>query len=62
MVEFLNSIIFKIMSPTATKNSDTKDDVKISKSEKRKKSETSSKAEKDTSSKVAEAGEDGQHL
>ena len=58
MVEFLNSIIFKIMSPTATKNSDTKDDVKISKSEKRKKS----KAEKDTSSEVAEAGEDGQHL
>jgi len=35
------------MSPTATKDSDTKDDVKISKSEKRKKSETGSKAEKE---------------
>ena len=57
MVEFLNSINFKIMSPTATKDSDTKDDVNISKSEKRKKSETSSKAEKETSSEAAETGE-----
>ena len=40
------------MSPTATKDSDSKDDVKVSKSEKRKKSETSSKTEKEPSVKL----------
>ena len=39
------------MSPTATKEADSKDDVKISKTEKRKKSDSTSKVDKEPSSK-----------
>ena len=46
-IGFLSSIIFRIMAPTATKDPDTKDEVKV-KSEKRKKSDSSgSKVEKE---------------